>query len=221
MDVTKAIDQRRSIRHFNTKSIEFEKIALILENAGKAPSSGDIKDYRFILVTDYEVIRNIAQACTEQYWIETAPVVIVVCADKERSESFYGDKGKNMYSIQNAAAATQNALLTATEQGLGSCWVGSFDDEKISMLLKMPPHVDPQAVIALGYYDEEPSEKELDIEHYVYFGSYGNKFSNLNLVTREYSKEIEKQLKKQKRGLDYFSDKLKKYIESIRKNKQK
>ncbi len=221
MDVTEAINARRSIRSFNTKSIEFEKIALILENAGKAPSSGDIKDYRFILITDYEVIKEIAKACTEQYWIETAPVLIVVCADLERAESFYGLTGKNLYAIQNAAAATQNALLTATEQGIGSCWVGSFDSEKISMLLKIPPHVAIQSIIVLGYYDEEPGLRSSDIEHYVYFKTFGNKFANLNLVTREYSKEVEKYLKNQKRGFDYFSNKLKNYIDNLRKNKSK
>lgn len=129
MDVFKCIQTRRSVRNYSQKKVEFDKLTLILEAATKAPTSGNLQDYRFIIVNDKQKIRNLATHCNEQYWIAKAPVAIIVCADTEKTELYYGLRGQRLYATQNSAAAVQNILLAAHAQGLGACWIGAFNEE--------------------------------------------------------------------------------------------
>ena len=193
MDTLNCIMSRRSIRNYLRKPVEFDKLTLLLKAASKAPSAGNLQDYRFIVVTDKDVIKGLADHCTEQYWIGQAPVILVVCSDTERTESYYGLRGQRLYSIQNAAAAIQNILLAAHNMGLGACWVGSFEEDYLLSILGIPDDVRPQAIITIGYADGEPIEREEEsIDSMVYFNKYGATIENMNLLLREYNKEIEK-----------------------------
>jgi nitroreductase len=84
-------------------------------------------------------------------FIEAAPVVIVVCADERRCSRRYGARRKNLFCIQDTAAAVQNILLAAYAMGLGTCWVGAFDEEVVKGALKVPDDVRPVALIPVGY----------------------------------------------------------------------
>lgn len=210
MDGLNCIFNRRSIRKYLKKPVEFDKIAVILKSATKAPSAGNLQDYRFIVLTDKTVIRHVADHCTEQYWIAQAPVLIVVCADTERTEAYYGLRGQRLYSVQNAAAAMQNILLAAYDLGLGSCWIGSFEEEYLADALSIPDNVRPQGIITLGYADGDLLEREeMDINTMVYFNKYGNPIENMNTLLREYNKEIEKIVTLPEPIVDDVFDKLK------------
>ena len=185
------IKKRRSIRHFSDKAVEFEKLMKILEAGIYAPSSGNIKDYRFTVVTEKGLMKEVANSAIEQYWIATAPLVIVVSTETDKVEAYYKKRGVDLYTQHNAAAAVQNILLSAEEEGLNTCWVGAFEEEKIKKALGMPDHVKPHAIIPLGYGDEPPRKRdEPMLEQYVYFNSYGNLVKNIHIVTREYNKII-------------------------------
>ena len=149
--VIKTIRERRSARKFQNKKISFDKIALLVEAGSKAPSAGNLQDYRFIIVDDKEKIKVLAEHCNEQHWIATAPQLIVVCSDTARTEAYYGLRGQRLYSTQSAAAATQNILLMAKALGLGACWIGSFNEDFVSDEFGIPEKVRPQAIIAIGY----------------------------------------------------------------------
>ncbi|MCF7865923.1 nitroreductase family protein [Candidatus Woesearchaeota archaeon] len=193
MDTLNCILARRSVRNYLKKPVEFDKLTLLLKAASRAPSVGNLQDYRFILVTDKENIKGIADHCTEQYWIAQAPVLIVVCADAQRTESYYGLRGQRLYSIQDSAAAIQNILLAAHNMGLGACWVGSFNEDYLLSILNIPDTVRPQAIITIGYADGEPEvREESDLHSLIYFNKYGQTIQNVNLLLREYNKEIEK-----------------------------
>jgi len=193
MDGLNCIFNRRSIRKYLKKPVEFDKIAVILKAGSKAPSAGNLQDYRFIVLTDKVVIRHVANHCTEQYWIAQAPVAIVVCTDIDRTEAYYGLRGQRLYSIQDAAAAMENMLLAAYDLGLGSCWIGSFEEEYISDALNIPDNIRPQGIITLGYADGDSIEREeTDLNTMVYFNKYGIPIENMNTLLREYNKEIEK-----------------------------
>ncbi len=216
MEARDCINTRRSIRKYLQKPVEFDKVTAILEAATKAPSAGNTQDYRFIVITDKDLIGKIAEHCTEQYWITTAPLIIVVCADLEKAKAHYGIRGERLYTTQNAAAAIQNMLLTAHNLELGSCWVGSFDEDYVNDLLGIPGHARPQAIIPIGYPDEEPREKEeKPIEDMVFFNSYGNKIENMHFVTQEYNKEISKMLKKTEPAVQSGLEKLKTEAEKL------
>ena len=109
----------------------------------------------FIVVRNEEVKIQLAEAAVQQVWIESAPILIVVASDLKKAEDFYGDRGKDVYSRHNAAAATQNMLLVAHDIGLSSAWVGAFDEDMVSRSLGLPEHIRPEVIMTVGYPDEK------------------------------------------------------------------
>jgi len=137
----------------------------------------------------------------------------------------YGLRGKRLYTVQNCACAVQNMLLTAHDLGLGACWIGAFDEDKISMMFEIPAIARPQAIITLGYPAENPESHRKDIEHFVGFNKYGFKIKDVHLFMRDYSVEWEKQIKKtgeaSEKGFNRFKEKVKIWWKNGPKRKQK
>ncbi len=156
MELLEIIKNRRCIRKFKNKEVERDKIDKILEAASWAPSAGNLQARDFILVTDYNTKERIAEASFSQDFISEAPVVIVICANKKKSSYKYGSRGSDLYSIQDATISVQNMLLIAYSLGLGSCWVGAFDETEIRNILNIPEYARPIAIIPIGYPDEIP-----------------------------------------------------------------
>jgi nitroreductase len=173
MDVFEAIKKRRSIRAFKGSNISPETIEKLVEAARWAPSAGNIQPWEFIIVRKPEIKKRLAEAALSQAFIEEAPVVIVVCADENRSEIGYGVRGKTLYCIQDTAAAIQNIHLNALSLGLSTCWVGAFKEEEAREILNVPHGVRPVAMIPVGYADESPSPRKRrpinEIIHYEAF----------------------------------------------------
>lgn len=218
METLDAINQRRSIRKYLDRPVEFEKITTIIDAARKAPSAGNLQDWSFIIVTDKELIKQVSTYALEQYWIQTAPVLIVVCGLPEKHELYYGLRGKRLYNVQDCAAAIQNILLAATDLGLGSCWIGAFEEDKIKVLFAIPPDVRPQAIITLGYSDDTPEERSLiPIENITFFNRYGMKIERLHIVLRDYSVEWQKQGRKFKEKIQKAKNKVSEKIKKILK----
>lgn len=152
MDLFEAIYKRQSIRAYDSeRSVSDEKIFKILGAACQAPSAGNIQPWRFVVVRDESLKKALAWAALGQRFIAQAPVVIVVCADLEASERGYGRRGTDLYALQDTAAATQNLLLAAWAEGLGTCWVGAFDEKETAEVLKLPSEIRPVAIIPVGY----------------------------------------------------------------------
>lgn len=156
MDIHDIIKSRRSIRAFKQDAVSDEILNKLLESAIYAPSEGNLQPWKFYVVRNRELRIKLAKAALEQYFISEAPVAIVVCADL-KATSPYGARGINLYCIQSTAAAIQNILLTAHSLGLGTCWVGAFDEEEVSKILKLPSYLRPVAVIPVGYPAENPT----------------------------------------------------------------
>jgi len=156
MDVLEAIKGRRSIRAFQSKEIPEEIVEKLIDMARRAPSAGNIQPWEFIIVRKPEIKRRLAEAALDQTFIEEAPIVIVVCANENRSSQGYGIRGKTLYCLQDTAAATQNILLAAYSFGLGTCWIGAFREEEAREILEIPYGVRPIAIIPIGYPAEAP-----------------------------------------------------------------
>ena len=156
MDVLEAIRGRRSIRAFKSKKVTQETVEKLLDAASWAPSAGNIQPWEFIVIRKPEIKRALAEAALDQTFIEEAPVVIVVCANKNRSSQGYGIRGKTLYCLQDTAASIQNILLTAYSLGLGTCWIGAFREEEAREILKIPQGIRPVAIIPVGYPAETP-----------------------------------------------------------------
>jgi len=159
MDILEAIKSRRSIRAFKSQSVPAEIVENLIDAARWAPSAGNIQPWEFIIIRKPEIKRRLAEAALGQAFIEEAPVVIVVCANEDRSSQGYGVRGRTLYCIQDTAAAIENILLVACSLGLGTCWVGAFREEEARVTLKVPYGMRPVAIIPVGYPAEAPSPR--------------------------------------------------------------
>ena len=158
MELSEAIKGRRSIRAFKPQDIPEETVEKLIDAAIHAPSAGNTQPWEFVISRKQDTKKKLAQAA-HQAFVEEAPVVIVVCANEKRSSSGYGKRGETLYCIQDTAAATQNILLTAYSLGLGTCWVGAFNEKVAKKALKTPKGIRPVAMIPVGYPNKTPSQR--------------------------------------------------------------
>lgn len=158
METLKCINERREIRSFKPDPIPDDLLQKTLHAAIQAPSAGNIQDWEFIVVKSNETKQALASAALNQDFITQAPVVIAVCSNLEKIRQAYGDRGLSLYSIQDTAAAIQNLLLAAWDLGITGCWVGAFNERKVSEALYLPDHVRPLALIPLGFPADIPSK---------------------------------------------------------------
>jgi len=156
MELDKVIFERRSIRRYLQKPVEEKKLINILDAARFAPSIGNLQEWRFIIIRDPKKKKELSDACFGQSWIAEAPVLIAVFTEDEKVVRLYGEEGKNKYIFYDVAAAIQNMLLTAHSNGLGACWVGTFDETAVRRILKLPEDKTLHSLIALGYPAEKP-----------------------------------------------------------------
>lgn len=154
MEFLEVIGKRRSVRHFNAKrTVGDEDVRALLEAAVTAPTAGNIQPWRFFVLRSDEARLRLA-AAMGQKWATAAPVVIVVCADPRPCAARYGDRGEDLYAIQDVAGAVQTLLLAAVDRGLASCWIGAFDAEAVREAIGAPKPITPMAVLPIGYSAE-------------------------------------------------------------------
>ncbi len=151
--------RRFSCRRFLPEPLSREIITTVLEAAIWAPTGGGIQPWRFLVVLDERRRQALATAALGQHFVGQAPAVIVVCALPEACARVYGQRGRDLYCLQDTAAATQNLLLAATSEGLASCWVGAFDEATVAGLLDLPPDWRPVALVPVGYPGEGPQNR--------------------------------------------------------------
>jgi len=159
MDVSEAITGRRSIRAFKRENVSEEIVEKLVDAARWAPSAGNIQPWEFIIIRETRIKRKLANAALNQTFIEEAPVVIVICACEILSSQRYGDRGKELYCLQDTAAAVQNLLLLAYSFGLGTCWVGAFKEEEVRETLRVPDGTRPVAIVPVGFPAETPQPR--------------------------------------------------------------
>lgn len=175
-DVLELIKARRNIKHYLPKFVSWEMVSRVIDAARHAPSCGNIQNWKFIVVLESEQKQQLAEAAHEQYEIALAGALIVICAEPEKAERYYGLRGEKLYSIQNCAAAIQNMLIEAQSLGLGSSWIGGFDEEIVKKICHIPEQVRPQAIVAVGYPKEIPEKPpKYPLEVQVYFHRWRNR----------------------------------------------
>jgi nitroreductase len=155
--VLQCIQNRRSVRAYLKDDIPRTTIMQILTAAIAAPSAGNAQCWFFYVVRDKNYRTALSEAALGQQCVAQAPVVIVVCADIKRAAESYRSRGETLYCFQDTAAAIQNMLLTIHALGLGSCWVGAFDEGMVGRLLSLPPYLRPIALLPVGKPAEKPS----------------------------------------------------------------
>ncbi len=220
MEVFDCIRTRRSIRKYKDKAVPWDNIIEILQAGQYAPFAGNVFNCKFIVVKNEDKRRAIAEACTQQFWMQDAPIHIVMVAEPEKMERYYGTRGVRLYTIQGIAAAIQNMLLTAHSLGLGTCWVGAFDEEEIRRLCNLPEHVNVQAIITIGYADETPvMPPKYRIEHTMFFEKWWGRIEPPKTGIGYWSPVIERGIKGTHKHIKKAVGKLKEKIKKKGTNK--
>lgn len=155
MNLLDTIKNRRSIRRFQEKEIPEKIVDKLIEALIWAPSAGNLQSRKFYFVFSQEIKEKIAKAALDQRFIAQAPLVVVGCTDDE-IEWKYGERGKKLYTICDAAMAIQNMMLISHDLGLGSCPVGAFDEKEVSKILNLPKNLHPILIVPVGYPAEKP-----------------------------------------------------------------
>lgn len=144
----------RSIRAYAPQALDDAQIEAMIEALRWAPSAGNYQCREFFFARERALRRQLAGATFDQGFVGEAPLVIVCCTDRN-IERHYGE-GSEEYSIQDVSASIQNLLLVVHELGLGACWIGAFDQEKVRKVLNLPGNLRSLAMISVGYPEEAP-----------------------------------------------------------------
>lgn len=165
MEFYDVIMTRRSIRSYRADPIPEESLSRVLEAARIAPSGSNRQPWRFYVVKDPEKRRRVAQACGGQTWIGQAPTVIVAAG--WRVPFSRGGYMGDMSFIMDVGIAFTHLILAARAEGLGTCWIGDFQNKEVKEALGLPDDLDVVAVTPLGYPDrggftEKTSRKPLE-----------------------------------------------------------
>lgn len=147
MNVIDAIKTRKSVRTYRDQLVEEDKLKAVLEAGQLAPSASNRQEWRFVIVREVETRKKIAQAAGNQDFIAQAPVVIVACAD---TNEHVMRCGQACYPI-DVAIALDHITLAAVELGLGTCWIGLFDEKKVKSILGIPEKMRVVELMPLGY----------------------------------------------------------------------
>ena len=158
MEFSEVILRRHSIRAFTSQPVEPEKLQKILETANLAPSAGNLQAYEIYVVTSPKKRDGLSCAALAQEYISAAPVALVFCTHPELTEGRYTERGTRLYTVQDATIACAFAMLAATDLGLGTVWVGTFDEKVVRLILGAPDTQVPVVILAIGYPGEFPDQ---------------------------------------------------------------
>lgn len=146
---------------YDSRKVEEDKLIRILESGRLSPSAGNRQERRFIVVRDARTRKALSSAARDQKFVAEAPVVIAACSVEKE---YVMACGQLAYPI-DTAIAVDHMTLQAVEEGLGTCWIGAFDEEKVKEILNIPVNVRVVSLLPLGYPGDIPrtkSRKNLD-----------------------------------------------------------
>ena len=146
MDVMDAVRTRRSVRGYEAAPVEDEQLATVLEAGRLAPSAKNLQEWRYVVVRDAAMREKLVAAAANQRFVAEAPVVIACCAE---TDNYVMRCGQLAYPI-DLAISIDHMTLAAAELGLGTCWIGSFDEAQVKALLGIPAQVRVVEILTLG-----------------------------------------------------------------------
>lgn len=153
MDFFEVIKKRHCARKFNPdKPVKGNDIKQIIEAGKLAPSAGGFYPTRFYVAKTENDKNKILDCIPERmHWAKDAPIILVIWSAPEESIGYFGRRAKDLYIIQDAAAAAENIFLSVVALGLSTCWIGTFDDDKIKKALNLKSGQLPFVIMPIGY----------------------------------------------------------------------
>lgn len=165
------MEKRRSIRLYDERPVEKEKLFKVLEAARIAPSANNRQCWNYIIISDRELLKRLGKILDnnpDKTAFEKATYVIAVCADPEKSSK----RDDKQYYLTDAAISMQQLILAATALDLGTCWVAGFAEKPVKNLLKIPENFKIVALTPLGYPAENPEMRERKTMEEMVFSNY-------------------------------------------------
>jgi nitroreductase len=155
MDLFEAIEKRRSVRAWADREVEDEKLQQVLEAARLAPSARNMQEWKFVVVRDAGLREQIIEAANGQRFVGEAPVVIVACAAEHGHVMSCGHPS----FLVDLSIALEHIALAARALGLGTCWIGAFNQDKVRRVLGIPDSVQIVELMPLGYPADWPAAR--------------------------------------------------------------
>ena len=155
MNVYEASEKRRSVRVYRDEDISEEKLKKILEAGRLAPSAHNSQEYKFIVVKDAKKRKELAEAASGQKFIAQAPVIIIAVS---LNPGYLMSSEVPAYAM-DLAIALDYMTLVAVEEGLGTCWISAFSQEKVKKVLNVPAPYKITALLPLGIPDDDPAPR--------------------------------------------------------------
>ncbi|MBN2212069.1 MAG: nitroreductase family protein, partial [Sedimentisphaerales bacterium] len=156
MNVHQAIQNRRSVRAYDSRPLPDEVLAKLKAALRSAPSACNLQPWRFIMATDAALRHKLAEASRGQTWMADAPLIVVGCGLTDQA---YKKMAGYFNSLEvDLAIALDHLSLAAVAEGLGACWIGAFDEAAVKKLLNVPDNVRVIALMPVGY----PAKPELN-----------------------------------------------------------
>lgn len=192
MNIFDAIVGRKNVVRFKKDPVDDKLIGVMLHMATYAHSAGEMEEWNFLVVRDEERKKKLYEAALEHPLLREAPVIIVICANLEQASMKYQKRGEVFYSVQDTAAASMLMAITANALGLGTAWIGSFDEERVKDILFLPDKLRPVAILAVGYPAESEERKErIPFDNLTWLDTYGKKYDISYLFQPGARKEVE------------------------------
>lgn len=157
MEFDSVIEKRHSVRSFKDKKASWKSVLEAIDAANQGPFADNRNPLKFLIIEEEHTIQKVAELAG-QLWINESTILLFVCSDDTHLENLHGERGKR-YARQQSGAAIQTFLLKLTDLGLASCWVGAFTDEQIKQHLKIPSHIEIEAMIPIGYEKVKPTQR--------------------------------------------------------------
>ncbi|MFH0836115.1 MAG: nitroreductase family protein [Candidatus Micrarchaeota archaeon] len=155
MDVFEAVMKRRSTRAFKKDAIPEGVVQKLKEAVRWAPTAGHLESRFFYFVLNAEKRKAVAASYfIPDSFVGQAPLIVVACTDSTVKER-YGERGETLYTTIDVAASVENLMLAAVEAGLGTCWVGKFDEEAVRKALNIPEGLRPISLVPVGVPAEQ------------------------------------------------------------------
>ena len=158
-DFFETVRHRHSVRRYQADMpVEQDKLHAVIETACSAPSAGDLQAYQIIVIRDAarrEALREVVQR--DHDFVAQAPVSMLFCADPKRSAERFGERGAQLFAVQDATIAAGFAQLAAVAAGLASAWIGQFDPAAARCCMDLPQSLEPVALLCFGYAAELPA----------------------------------------------------------------
>jgi nitroreductase len=165
MSLIDIILNRRSIRRYKKRDVSEKVLQQILEAGRQAPSAANRQPIRFVVVKDHDILKNLCDNLINRF-VKYAPVAVVGCAD---IKSLLTRK----WAVVDTVIAMQNMVIAAWTLGIGSCWIGACNEEKVKELLRIPDKWKFVALLTLGYPAEQPKpRKKKQFEKLFSFNSF-------------------------------------------------